>query len=109
MSEHGFGFECPTYWGKTYSMDLDDVWNGFYIYALAMDCYEIGQLLVLPHSKGMQQRDRLEVGIRARNLRLEGPGQEAWNHACDLCCYVFKDENGAMRISLSKHYFEDMH
>jgi len=94
MSDHGFDFTLPADWNKTFEMDVDDVWNGFYLNALLLDSAEHRQLLVLPHAQGMTQRQRLEAAIRARNKALEGPGQEAWNHACDVCCYAFTDENG---------------
>jgi hypothetical protein len=39
------------------------------------------------------QAARLRPALQARNMKMAGPGQEAWNHACELCCWVFKDEN----------------
>ncbi|TFY58442.1 hypothetical protein EVJ58_g6411 [Rhodofomes roseus] len=46
----------------------------------------------LPHDV-----ERLALALRARNVIMAGPGQEMWNHACDLCCWVQPDDEGQMR------------
>jgi hypothetical protein len=33
-----------------------------------------------------------------RNQSMEGIGQEYYTHACNLCCIVFEDEEGHMRM-----------
>jgi len=76
------------------SLDLQDehVMNGFLLYSLLLEKTERGQNLFLDH--GIKHRDRLQPALAERNKQMEGVGQEAYTHACDLCYVVFNDENG---------------
>ena len=71
-------------------MDVDDVWNAFFTYSLCLDHHERQETMELPHS-APSQAERLCVLLEARNIRMAGTGQEEWNHACDLCCYIYRD------------------
>lgn len=68
-----------------------DVLNGFFLYALLLEKAEHQSVLVLPHNESTQS-DRLKQALAERNARMEGPGQEAYTHACDDC-YDMKIEN----------------
>ncbi|KAG2034218.1 hypothetical protein BDR03DRAFT_935321 [Suillus americanus] len=46
--------------------------------------------LVLPHDE--QQWTRIDVALNERNKEMEGIGQEAYLHACDLCFIVIGDD-----------------
>ena len=62
-----------------------DVLNGFFIYSLLLHKAEQGGFLILPHDF---DQDRLNVALMERNKEMEGIGQEAYPHACDLCYVV---------------------
>lgn len=83
----------PAEWSTSLELDVEDVWNGFYIYALILEHRESGSVLELAHN-AESQAARLRPALQARNKKMAGTGQEAWNHACELCCWVFTDENG---------------
>ncbi|KAJ7255485.1 hypothetical protein B0H12DRAFT_534610 [Mycena haematopus] len=80
----------PVDWQTTFQMDVDDVWNAFYTYSLCLDYYERQETMELPHSAPLQA-ERLRALLEGRNSRMAGTGQEEWNHACDLCCYIYSD------------------
>lgn len=81
----------PADWQFSLQLNVDDVWNGFFLHALIIDHLETGSAgLELIHNIESQPK-RLQPALKERNARMAGPGQEAWNHACDRCCYVFQD------------------
>ncbi|KAJ7360786.1 hypothetical protein DFH08DRAFT_1073966 [Mycena albidolilacea] len=80
----------PLDWQTTFQMDVDDVWNAFYTYSFCLDYYEWQAILELPHS-APSQTERLRPLLHHRNSRMAGTGQEEWNHACNLCCYIYLD------------------
>lgn len=69
-----------------------DVLNGFFIYSLLLHKAEQASYLILPHN--LDQKARIDVALIARNKEMEGIGQEAYPHACDLCFIVLDDEQG---------------
>jgi len=80
----------PTDWAHL-ELDVDDVWNAFFLHTLLNQHEEHGKTLVLPHG-GYTQRERLLVAIRDENTRMAGTGQEHWNHVCNKCCWVYEKE-----------------
>jgi hypothetical protein len=60
---------------------------------------ERNAVLELDHN-ATSQAHRLRPALEARNRQMVGPGQEEWNHACDLCCWVFVDEDGNLCMYL---------
>ena len=74
-------------------MTVDDVWNGFFIHSLLLDHMERAVVLQLDHKAPSQAR-RLQSALRARNYRMRGTGQENWNHACELCSWVYTGDDG---------------
>lgn len=85
-------------------MTMEDVWNGFYLHCLILDAEEqrsatanLSLTLRLPHN-APSQSERLRSALRERNRRLEGTGQEQWNHACDLCCWEFTNDDNERRM-----------
>jgi hypothetical protein len=77
-----------------------DVTNGFFLYSLLLEKAERGEILILPHDEA-SQKDRLQSALAERNKALEGVGQEAYAHACDICFVVFEDENGDLSRSFA--------
>ena len=86
----------PTDWAHL-ELDVDDVWNAFFLHTLLNKHEERREILVLPN-RGHTQRERLLVAIRDENARMVGTGQEHWNHVCDKCCWVYEKE-GVQRES----------
>jgi predicted nucleic acid-binding Zn-ribbon protein len=66
------------------------------MHALLVDRQTHSTVLDIPH-KAPSQADRLRPALEERNLRMMGPGQELWNHACEKCTYVFAAEDGHLR------------
>lgn len=83
----------PLNWSVTFEMDINHVWDAFFLHTLLLDHQERDESLILRHD-APSQAERLAPALRARNQRFAGPGQEAWNHACDLCCWIQEDESG---------------
>jgi hypothetical protein len=86
----------PAAWDYRLEMTVDDVWNGFFIYSLLLDHTERKTVLQVDH-KATSHIHRLQPALQARNVQMRGTGQEHWNHACDLCSWVYTDENGVER------------
>ena len=84
----------PTDWAHL-ELDVDDVWNAFFLHTLLNQHEEREQTLVLPQ-RGYTQRERLLFAIRDENARMVGTGQEHWNHVCDKCCWVY-EKGGVQR------------
>lgn len=84
----------PAAYSKSFTLDVEDVWNGLFLYWLLQDAEEcMAPCIELVHDAPSQAK-RLEPALRARNLRIAGPGQEAWNHVCDLCCWFDEQPDG---------------
>lgn len=83
----------PTAYSKSFTLDVEDVWNALFLYWILEDMEEHEEVLVLIHDAPSQAK-RLEPALRARNLCMAGPGQEAWNHVCDLCCWFDEQADG---------------
>lgn len=83
----------PLVYPKSLVLDVEDVWNAFLLHSLLLDHEERGAILELQHDTP-SQGERLRPALRKRNLRMVGPGQEEWNHACDLCCWIHEDKDG---------------
>jgi len=86
---------CPAVWACNLELNVEQVWTGFFLHSLLLDHMEQGSVLGLEHDAPSQSR-RLRPALEARNARMVGPGQEEWNHACDLCCWIYEDENGVL-------------
>ena len=83
----------PAVYSKSFTLDVKDVWNGLFLYWLLQDVEEQMEGLNLVHDAPSQAK-RLEPALRDRNLRIASPGQEAWNHVCDLCCWFNEQPDG---------------
>ncbi|KAG1809657.1 uncharacterized protein BJ212DRAFT_1527394, partial [Suillus subaureus] len=83
-------------WQYTLRMHDTDIPNGFFIYSLLLEKAENNSCLVLPHDK--QQWIRIDVALSECNKEMEGIGQEAYPHACDLCFIVIGDDNSKSKI-----------
>ncbi|KAF8967356.1 hypothetical protein BDZ97DRAFT_1916953 [Flammula alnicola] len=84
----------PALFSKSHvSLDVEDVWDGVSLHWLLEDAEERDEVLELVQDAPSQAK-RLQPALHARNLRMAGPGQEAWSHACDLCCWIETRPNG---------------
>lgn len=84
--------ELPAAYSKQLVLDTETVWNSLFLYWLIDDAVERGVSLQLRHDA--PQNARLRDALEARNMRMVGPGQDAWNHTCDLCCWVNDEPDG---------------
>ncbi|KAJ7210572.1 hypothetical protein B0H12DRAFT_1278150 [Mycena haematopus] len=82
----------PANWSTSLELDVEDVWNAFFLHALLLDYDHHGKSLTLSHT-ATSQSERLRPALHERNLRMAGTGQPAWNHACNLCCAIETDDN----------------
>ncbi|KAJ8693235.1 hypothetical protein PTI98_010474 [Pleurotus ostreatus] len=89
------GYHYPN-WQFSLSIRPEDVLNGFFLYSLLIDKAEHGWILSLPHNESSQV-DRLQSALSERNGTMEGVGQDAYPHVCNLCCHISEDENGELR------------
>ena len=80
-------------WSLSLQLDIENVWNAFFTHALLLDHAERRTTLNLKHQSESHTK-RLLPALQAWNIRMAGPGQEAWNHACNLCCHIFDGEDG---------------
>ncbi|KAF8957712.1 hypothetical protein BDZ97DRAFT_2078966 [Flammula alnicola] len=71
------------------ALDVEDVWDGLLLYWVLEDAQEREEVLELVHDAPSQAK-RLQPALHARNLRMAGPGQEAWNHACEVQSWDWK-------------------
>ncbi|KAJ7125515.1 hypothetical protein C8R43DRAFT_1090555 [Mycena crocata] len=76
----------PAMWPYNFELDVEDVWNAFFLHNLILDHNARHLPLQLLHSAASQS-ERFRPALHERNARLAGTGQEAWNHACDVCCW----------------------
>lgn len=82
----------PAVHSKTLVLDVETVWNSLLLHWLLLDAEERGIPLELNH-QAHSQAERLRPALRARNQRMAGPGQEEWNHACNLCCWITENDS----------------
>ena len=80
----------PISWRYSLDMNTGTVWDAFFLHGLIMDSLDREETLELPHN-GEDQSTRIDVALEHRNVRMVGPGQEYWNHACSRCCEISED------------------
>ncbi|KAL1937345.1 hypothetical protein VTO73DRAFT_13806 [Trametes versicolor] len=85
----------PAEWKLTRSLTTEHVWDAFFTYSLLLDHHERGTILQLAHN-ATSHTERLRPALQARNALMVGPGQEQWSHACDLCCWVERNQDGQL-------------
>lgn len=71
-------------WEHSLDLRTETVWDAFFLNGLILDFYERKQTLELANNAPSSAR--LQPALQARNERMVGPGQELWNHACNICC-----------------------
>jgi hypothetical protein len=86
---------CTPVWSNNLELDVEDVWNGFFLHSLLLDHIKPGTVFELDHNASSQSHC-LCPALEAQSLCIMGPGQEEWNHAHNLCCWICKDENGIL-------------
>ncbi|KAF7976972.1 hypothetical protein HWV62_5047 [Athelia sp. TMB] len=75
----------PRDWGHSLDLSTETVWDAFFLNGLILDAKGWNTALELRHD-APDQATRLRPALEARNKRMVGPGQELWNHACNICC-----------------------
>ena len=65
-----------------------NIWDGFVIKALLLDCLRRQSILIVP--KG-EQKDWFTEAIRDRNLRIQLYGQPELKHYCNKCTRFYRD------------------
>ncbi|KAI1785056.1 hypothetical protein LXA43DRAFT_1100746 [Ganoderma leucocontextum] len=79
-------------WSSQLQLDVDNVWDAFFLYALLRDCKTRNTNLEIPNDA--KHADRYLAAIQDRNAAMVGPKNPYWNHACNLCCWISEDESG---------------
>ncbi|KAJ7731648.1 hypothetical protein B0H16DRAFT_1733211 [Mycena metata] len=74
ISKHVLEPLMPTDWLRL-QMDVDDVYNSFFLHALLLDHHERDAVLQLQHN-APSQAERLRPALEARNIRMAGPDKE---------------------------------
>ncbi|KZV79158.1 hypothetical protein EXIGLDRAFT_820929 [Exidia glandulosa HHB12029] len=84
-------------WSISLDLDPGHVWDAFFFHSLLLQCDESTPptALVLADN-APSQADRLRPALEDRNRLMVGPGQEYWNHACQLCCDITHHEDGSL-------------
>lgn len=89
----------PSYvWPVTCELSPEFVLDSFFLFSLLRDHAEKQTVLHLRNDG--DQSERLDEALRARNAAMVGPGQEHWNHGCDLC-YHYREVDGRIGTYLS--------
>ncbi|KAF8577525.1 hypothetical protein K439DRAFT_1649069 [Ramaria rubella] len=83
----------PRAWGSLLVMSSVNVLDGFFLYSLLLHTAEHNEVLVLRHDASSHRR-RLEDAMARCNAAMEGWGQESYMHACNLCCLIYKNDEG---------------
>lgn len=86
----------------SHSLDLstETVWDAFFLNGLLLDFKERYDTLELEHNVH-DHATRLRPAIQARNERMVGPGQELWNHACEICCAIEESDDCTSKCSFN--------
>jgi hypothetical protein len=72
---------------KGLQMDMEHVWNAFFLHALILDAIRSGTRLSLPNDD-VQHSERYSAALCIRNEVYKAAGRPFWNHICDLCSKV---------------------
>jgi hypothetical protein len=96
---HSVNLGAKLPWAYLLELDEEIFLNGFLLYSLLLEKSEQATPLFLVHDEQSQQLC-IQDALMEQNKQMEGPGQEAYFHACDLCFFVFEDDNGDMCMFL---------
>lgn len=83
------------------------VWDSFFLNGLILDAKQRDTALQLKQDVP-DQATRLRPALEARNERMVGPGQELWNHACNICCDR-REKDGIIGMFSCQSYDSDAH
>ncbi|KAI0746250.1 hypothetical protein C8Q80DRAFT_1105775 [Daedaleopsis nitida] len=96
---HDLSVQLSKLWKLKPELTTELVWDAFYIHALLLDHQEREFPLELVHN-APSHFERLRPALQARNIRMVGPGQEEWSHACKLCCWIYDDEESGEEVAI---------
>lgn len=85
----------PTLGGYSLDINTGTIWDVFFLNGLITDSLDCEETLELSHN-GEDQSTRIDEALEHRNIRMVGPGEEYWNHACNQCCKI-SDDNTSKR------------
>ncbi|PBK83279.1 hypothetical protein ARMGADRAFT_945016, partial [Armillaria gallica] len=74
------------------TLDMQTVYEAFFLHAVLLDAYNRHEPLELPHAG--PQRDHLVAALDSRNKRMIGTGQEFWAHRCKKCMHLIQGPDG---------------
>jgi hypothetical protein len=72
---------------KGMQMEMEHVWNGFFLHALILEAVRSESRLVLPNDE-VHHSERFAGALHQRNEAYKGPARPMWNHICNLCSKV---------------------
>ncbi|KAI0311591.1 hypothetical protein OF83DRAFT_1068546 [Amylostereum chailletii] len=81
----------PKHWTTNPELSPEIIWDTFFQFSLLCECDEQvknGSPVNLVMNNSGDQATRLHKKLDKRNKLMVGPGQEYWDHVCDLCCKV---------------------
>ncbi|KAL4248498.1 hypothetical protein ABKN59_007778 [Abortiporus biennis] len=73
-------------WSIDPKLTTNIVWDAIFLYVLLCEYDKCRTMLVLSNEGNFSER--LDGALQQCNTAIIGPGQEHWNHACDLCCHI---------------------
>lgn len=85
-------------------MEMEHVWNSFYLHALVGHALRSERRLTLPNND-IHHSERYAAALEMRNEEYSSAGRPFWNHICDGCSKVV-DRDGAPGSHL--HYPPDL-
>jgi hypothetical protein len=68
-------------------MEMEHVWNGFFLHALILEAVCSESRLILPNAE-VHHLERFSGALHQRNEAYKGPARPMWNHICRLCSKV---------------------
>ncbi|KAF7968972.1 hypothetical protein HWV62_28773 [Athelia sp. TMB] len=85
LEAEGHATPLSRVWNHSVELNAETVWDSFFLNGLLLDFKDRKDTLELDNNT-VDHATRLRPAIQARNERMVGPGQELWNHACEVCC-----------------------
>jgi len=72
-------------------MEMEHVWNAFYLHALIQHSIQSQTRLTLPNTD-VHHSERYAAALEERNELYRSIGRPFWNHICDACSKIVDRE-----------------
>ncbi|KIM22242.1 hypothetical protein M408DRAFT_28877 [Serendipita vermifera MAFF 305830] len=82
---------------KAMQMEMEHVWNGFFLHGLMLESFRSQTRLTFPNSD-THHFERYSEALILRNESYRGVARPMWNHVCDLCSKVVIRDGVAVLI-----------